>query len=483
MGYLDFLTVKVDQGVQVQAINWDGTTLTAYAQNVGPSSVNIANVYIDDVLDLDAEIYVTGDYATQNWTLPSGETREIVSTGLYNGEGNRVTVKLTTAEGNIFMLTTSIDGGADLTSIIQYANSSSSNVDGSADVGTENNFVNAQDYGPDSDYLTIQEENLGGGSGGYPRIRSKTWSRETGDRTSHDVSLPSNILAGDTLLAVFVCDDNEAVTWPNEGVDWKVIYEYYRGSSGPTMSIAWKKAIGNEDGQTIRVRTGSNEESVHIVYAIQNAEDPTILPPQASSHARGTSTRPNPGSLSPSGGSNTYLWFAFYGCDDDEMATSYPSTYSNNRETHESSGSGGTCAIGAASRSYTSSNDNPSSFRITGGNEEWEAATVAIYPTTVPDDYELDFEYQWTSAEYDETIEEVCIYVETASQNGENLVAYEWDGSNWQSLGILSSDGWNKFSVSHLTGSTYTINIRDSDKSNDAGQSTWTIDCIITECS
>jgi len=115
MGYLDFLTVKVDQGVQVQAINWDGVdTITAYAQNVGPSDVTIANVYIDDVLDINAQV-IDPALMTEDWVLPSGETRMIVSSGIYTGADNQVTVKLTTADGNIFMLkktvTTATGGG------------------------------------------------------------------------------------------------------------------------------------------------------------------------------------------------------------------------------------------------------------------------------------------------------------------------------------------------------------------------------------
>ena len=114
MGYLDFLTVRVDQGVQVQAINWDGENVTAYAQNVGPSDVDIANVYVDDVLDLNAQVLDPATL-TENWTLPSGETRMIVSSGIYTGADNQVTVKLTTTDGNIFMLkktvTTATGGG------------------------------------------------------------------------------------------------------------------------------------------------------------------------------------------------------------------------------------------------------------------------------------------------------------------------------------------------------------------------------------
>lgn len=382
---------------------------------------------------------------------------------------------------NVFDILTEGNYGAGLTNIVQYADSSSSDVDFSEDSGIETNFVNSQDYGPDNDFMTIQEENVGGAGGEYPSIRSKTHSAETSDRTSHDIQLPETIEAGDTLLVVFVCDDNEAVTWENEGTDWNVIYEEDAGSSGPTMSIAWKKAVGNEDGTTITVTTGGSEQSVHLSYAIKDANDPTVYPPEASSESSGYSDSPNPASLSPSGGSKGYLWFAFYGCDDDDVASSYPSSYADNRETYESSSGYGTCATGAASRDYTSSSDNPGSFTIS--SEQWEAATVAVYSAPSEDNFELDFEYQWTSADFDETDERVCIYVQTASQSGENLVAYEWNGADWQSLGTLSFDGWNNFTTLHLTGATYTISIRDENKSNDAAQSSWNIDCIITDCS
>ncbi len=379
---------------------------------------------------------------------------------------------------SIFDTLTEEDFGSGLTNVIQYPTSSSSNVDAKEDDGTESNFDNSQDIVPNGDFMTIQEENTGG-TGGYPSVRSKTHSSETSNTDEHDVYLPNNIEAGDTLLVVFVCDDNEQISWEDD--DWTVIYEEDRGNSGPTMSIAWKKADGDEDGTTIEIETGSDEESVHMSYAIQNAADPTVLPPEASLEASGTNSNPNPASLSPSGGSNTYLWFAFYGCDDDDMASGYPSTYMDNRETYESSSGSGTCAVGAASREYTSSSDNPGSFTIS--SEQWEAATVAIYPGASGDNYELDFEYQWISADFDETDEQVCIYVQTASQNGEHLVAYEWNGAIWEILGTLSSDGWNNFTTSYITGTTYTINIIDENKVNDVSQSSWDIDCIITDCS
>jgi len=102
MGYLDFLTIKADQGVQIQAISWDGVdTITAYAQNVGQSPVTLVNVYIDDVLD-PAAVIADPD-------LDPGETTAITSM-LYTGAQPQVTVKVVTADGNIFMLKKTVTG-------------------------------------------------------------------------------------------------------------------------------------------------------------------------------------------------------------------------------------------------------------------------------------------------------------------------------------------------------------------------------------
>jgi hypothetical protein len=177
------------------------------------------------------------------------------------------------------------------------------------------------------------------------------------------------------------------------------------------------------------------------------------------------------------------LWLAFCGCDRGYTANDYPGEYYDNRESYRSSkDKNNACAIAAATREYEASSDDTRDFKIKK-EEEWQAVTVVVYPEQAADDYELDFEYHWTNVDYDETSEQVCIYVETASPDTEKLVAYEWNGANWQELGPLDLDGWNNFTSSFLTGPSYAINIRDEDKTNDPIQSSWKIDCIITDCS
>jgi flagellin-like protein len=102
MGYLDFLGGKVNQGIQIQAINYDNVdTLTAYAQNVGPANATIANFYLNDVLVA---------YSIDTNPLGPGETATIIVTPY--GGASPVTMKVVTADGNIFQLTKSLTGAS-----------------------------------------------------------------------------------------------------------------------------------------------------------------------------------------------------------------------------------------------------------------------------------------------------------------------------------------------------------------------------------
>jgi FlaG/FlaF family flagellin (archaellin) len=125
MGYLDFLTVRVDQGVQVQAINWDETAgtsgwLTAYAQNVGQSSVTIANVYVDDQLVLSEHLsFDPSNVVNATQTVTIGIDNE----GGYYGGAAQVTVKVATGDGNIYQLkktVTTTSGGGGVIPTIRY---------------------------------------------------------------------------------------------------------------------------------------------------------------------------------------------------------------------------------------------------------------------------------------------------------------------------------------------------------------------------
>ncbi len=91
--------------------------------------------------------------------------------------------------------------------------------------------------------------------------------------------------------------------------------------------------------------------------------------------------------------------------------------------------------------------------------------------------YELDLEVQWTSVDYDETNEELCIYA--GGTGTEDLRVDYWTGSTWSNLLTdLTANNWNNVSVS-LTSATFTIRFKGGSEIGDAFQDSWDIDVTL----
>jgi len=101
-----------------------------------------------------------------------------------------------------------------------------------------------------------------------------------------------------------------------------------------------------------------------------------------------------------------------------------------------------------------------------------------IHVTGTPDTTEkINLEYQWTSATYDVSNEEVCVYV--ASHTGtEDLQVNYWNGFSWGTLGTISTTGWSNFTATGLTSTTYTIQLVGASESNDSSKDSWSLDLI-----
>ncbi|MFQ6123724.1 MAG: fibronectin type III domain-containing protein [Candidatus Heimdallarchaeota archaeon] len=119
--------------------------------------------------------------------------------------------------------------------------------------------------------------------------------------------------------------------------------------------------------------------------------------------------------------------------------------------------------------------EDPNAFH--NGGQLCDAAVLRV-SYHLPN-YELDLEEQWTSVDYSEEIEELCIYTGEFNTS-ENLNVYEWDtsGNQWHSLGNLAENKWNNFTIS-ITSSTYTIKFQAGAESNDYECSAWEIDATL----
>jgi hypothetical protein len=93
-----------------------------------------------------------------------------------------------------------------------------------------------------------------------------------------------------------------------------------------------------------------------------------------------------------------------------------------------------------------------------------------------PPNYELDYEFQWTTADFDEGSEQLCI--RTNSLNTETLGVQVYNGGWTTIIASLTINAWNNVSIStYLTSATITFRFLGGIETSDTTQSTWIIEC------
>lgn len=199
------------------------------------------------------------------------------------------------------------------------------------------------------------------------------------------------------------------------------------------------------------------------------------------------------------GASDTQTWSRLIWTLDCSFTTSGVTTtfqlYDNQSGTYPTSGDGynlttiGTTDV-MVSQTITT---NPTYFRDASGN--WKLKLTGKKSTSSPfdcnvdlvqyeagiDDYELDLKEQWTTADYGEPNEYLCIY--TGPLSPENLSVDVWTGSAWttlMTLGSADSNMWKNVSVSsYLISSNFTIRFKGGNETNDIAQDSWNIDATL----
>jgi hypothetical protein len=195
------------------------------------------------------------------------------------------------------------------------------------------------------------------------------------DTTDHNVDMPATVDVGDLLIVLFINDGNATVTTP---VWWTQLASNANGAA-VRLSVYYKIAEGTEGGTTVNFVTSATEEAEAQVYRITNWHG--ITPPEISTAATSTSTRPNPASLDPAGWDVAdTLWIAVAGQDrgDQGEPTAYPASYTDGISTLSSNGTG-SCRIHSARRVLAAASENPGSFTIPV-SEQWVAFTIAVRP-------------------------------------------------------------------------------------------------------
>jgi len=223
-----------------------------------------------------------------------------------------------------------------------------------------------------------------GAAPAYPVVAATNESTTSTAGTSHIVSLPTGITAGDLLL---VCLDKGSTSATVDALaGWTELLDE---ASANGLYIAYRKADGSE-GSTITLTTSASTRSAEITFRITGAQDPAIQPPEIGTTATGTSATPDPPAAVMTGGSKDYLVIAFAGmageeADDDTWGNTPPTNYSPTPPLQKTGGTVGTnlgaLAI-AAYRQLTASSENPGTFGV-DVSAAWRAQTITIHPAPV----------------------------------------------------------------------------------------------------
>jgi len=198
----------------------------------------------------------------------------------------------------------------------------------------------------------------------FPLIQG-TASGDTVSGTSHAVTMPSSIVAGETLMVFFVCNASNTTDTPS---GWAKFFD--ETGDDHRLTIYTKTAAGSD---TLTVTTDGSSTAGNATYRIQTNN--SFQSAFAISSSAGFNV--DPPNLAPTGGSEKYTWIAV-GVGR-QTPTAYPANYTSNqlnagRDLNN---------VFVASRNLEGSSENPAAFVL--GNStagEWLAVTVAIEERT-----------------------------------------------------------------------------------------------------
>ena len=196
-----------------------------------------------------------------------------------------------------------------------------------------------------------------------PTVQTTSTGYTTG--TSHVLTMPAGIAAGDLLIAFFSSSGPSTQTYSGS---WAELYDMATGATLAGVGV-WLTAAG---GDTLTVTSSISVDAMHVIYRISGQHASSA--PEAGTSATGNSANPDPPTLSPSWGSETTLWLAAMHHDAGTISV-IPTNYTDSIKKDDA----GSPIIGTARRALTAASDDPGTFTVSA-IEAWVAQTVAVRP-------------------------------------------------------------------------------------------------------
>jgi hypothetical protein len=188
--------------------------------------------------------------------------------------------------------------------------------------------------------------------------------------TSHAVTLPASIVAGNLLLVFFTTGTAGCTSTIPTG--WSALYQDVNITASLFASCFYKTADGTE-GATLTITTSGSTKIAANAWQISGwSGTPTV-----STVKTGASTTPSSNILSPTGSSADFLFLTIAHVSVFSNTSSYPSSYINGVNAQTSAS--GDASTTSASRQLTTTSETPGSFTM-ASTGSWAGFTVGILP-------------------------------------------------------------------------------------------------------
>jgi hypothetical protein len=215
-----------------------------------------------------------------------------------------------------------------------------------------------------------------------PAVAGITEGGLTATGTSLPVTLPASGSATD--LYIVIIGKGSGANTINALTDWTELLD--ENVANGALAIIWYSGAGVPSNPTFT--QSATSRSVWGAYRITGA-DKTTVTPEVGTTATGTSTTPDPPSVTVTGGPKDILAIACF-CisqatelaDDDTLVSTFPSNYTDGQieKTGGTTGTNLSGMLGSAARQVTAaSSEDPGTFTM-GAGRTWRAQTIVVHP-------------------------------------------------------------------------------------------------------
>ena len=234
-------------------------------------------------------------------------------------------------------------------------------------------------------------------------IKATTQGLQESDTTSHVITLPAEIDAGNQIVVIFHGTDLglaaiDVTGWDGFTELTETIVE--TANDNEKSWVAYKTADGTEGGTTLTITTDVSLTSATSVIVVD-----AINVPEATSVAGGSNDNPDPPSETYSVSGSSFIVLAAYSTDGPDSAgtprttLALPSGYTHLQTVGSTIGSTDGATIGVAFKTVTTGTADPGVFEFSQEDDFWAAHTIIL--PTVSDGTDADAIHDNVAGEID----------------------------------------------------------------------------------